>query len=454
MMKKILLLLFLALIAFGCASKRYAKKAHELEKAGLYMDAADMYYKSAKANRDNVDAKIGLRKNGQLALDKKLSTFESDYSNRNVKEAVYSYNDALAYQKKVKAVGVELDMTARYAQYYKEVKGDYLDLKYKEAISALDREDFSSSLRLFNEIKTFDSDYKDVNEQILIARYEPVYRKAYDALNAGRFRTAYYDFDKVLRGASGHYKEADVLKAEAQEKAMITIAILPLDAPSLSMGQANNFSRKIVSKIKRLNSPFISFKDYNIARANSGSYIGNGIDIAAANAAGIKAVLVGKIVSYKEHKGRLYSTRNKGYIVKTRSHKDKDGKIHKEKYYIKDIYMVYSKTNSVEMGVEYQLISTEDGTLLAADSYNKENTDKIVFAEYKGSVKNLVPGYWKSISSKRKGDKVYDDSSSKRKLKALFRSRKQIHSVSNLSDELQNDIASSIAKSIINYNPE
>lgn len=454
MMKKILLILFVALIAFACASKRYAKKAKELEKAGLYIDAAEMYYKSASANKENVDAMIGLRKNGQLALDKKISVFESDYRNRNVKEAVYSYNTALTYLQKIKAVGVELDIPASSAQYYKEVKEDYLDQRYNEAISAVDREDFSNALSIFEEIKSFDKDYKDVNSQIIIVRYEPLYRKAYEALKSEKYRIAYYDFETILKGASGHYKEADVLKNEAQEKAMITIAVLPFDSPSLYSAQLNNFGNKLISSIKSFNSPFISFKDFNIAKANSSSYIGNGIDIQAARAAGIKAVLLGKITNYNEYNGRLKSSEKKVYLEKTRSVKDKDGKSKTEKYYTKDIYVEYSKVNSVEFSLEYQLISTETGAIITADTYNKQSKDEVIFAEYKGPIKDLVPGYWKSIKSDSKEDKVYDDYSSKRKLQELFNSRKNINSISKISDDLQNDIASSIAKTIVKYNPE
>ena len=64
-MQKYFLLILIVLFASSCASKRYAKKASEFEKAGLYEDAADFYYKSVQKNDKNVEAKLGLRKNGQ-----------------------------------------------------------------------------------------------------------------------------------------------------------------------------------------------------------------------------------------------------------------------------------------------------------------------------------------------------------------------------------------------------
>jgi len=447
-------MIIVALLVFGCASKRFAKKGKALEQAGLYVDAADMYYKSAKANKNNVDAKIGLRKNGQLALDKRINTFETEYKSHNVKTAVYTYEDALAYYNKVKSVGVELDIPSSAKQYYQEIKDEYLNTKYSEGISALDREDFTNALSIFQEIYKLNRNYRDVNSKIIIARYEPVYRQAYDALNNGKFRSAYYDFEKVLKGANGNYKEADILKKEAREKAMITIAVLPFESSYFNSVQVNNFSNKTIASIKKYNSPFISFKDYNIARAKTGQYIGNGIDIKAARAAGIKAVLVGKITRFKEYSSRERVSKKTAYVRHEKIVKTKDGKSHKEKYYTKTVYYEYSRSNSVDFNLEYQLISTETGDVMSADSYEKQLRDAVRYAEYRGSIKDLVPGYWKSIRYDTKKDIVYDDRSSVRKLHRLFRARKTPYSTSQLSNDIQNNVAASIASEVVKYNPE
>lgn len=453
-MKRILLIVFIAILAFGCASKRYAKKGKALEKAGLYVDAADMYYKSARANQNNVDAKIGLRSNGQYALEKKIASFVEEYKAHNVKTAVYSYEDALAYLNKVKSVGVELEIPNDAKQYYQDIKNEYLDTKYNEAISALDREDFTLALTAFEEIHKLNSNYRDVNSQMIIARYEPVYRLAYDALNNGKYRSAYYSFDKVLKGSKGQYKEADILQKEAREKAMITIAVLPFESSYFAANQLNSFSNKLISDIKSQRSPFIRFKDYNSVKTKSGQYIGNGININAARAAGIKAVLIGKVSQYREYSSRNKVSKKDGYIRHVKTVKDKEGKSHKEKYYTKDVYYEYTRYNSVDLAIEYQLISTETGDVMSTNSYDKHVKDAVRYAVYKGSIKNLVPGTWKSIRYKSKNDKVYDNKSSVRKLHRLFRARKTPYSNSQLSVSLQNEITSSIANEIVKYNPE
>ncbi len=74
-MKKVIAFLLLAIVLSGCASKRFVKKGLEMENAGLYSDAANMYYNSLLKNINNVDAKLGLQRTGQLVLDDYIDEF-------------------------------------------------------------------------------------------------------------------------------------------------------------------------------------------------------------------------------------------------------------------------------------------------------------------------------------------------------------------------------------------
>lgn len=126
-MKKILFILSVILLVAGCASKRYTKKAVKFEEAGLYEDAAEYYYQAVKKKDSNVDAKLGLRKTGQLTLDRKLSDFTFTYKQADYKKAVYNFLEAEKYYNKVKAVNVDLDFPDYHREYYEEAKGDYLN---------------------------------------------------------------------------------------------------------------------------------------------------------------------------------------------------------------------------------------------------------------------------------------------------------------------------------------
>src|SRR6056297_635613 len=188
-MQRFLLFLSIALIAFSCASKRYARKAEEFENAGLYQDAAEYYYRSVSKNEKNVEAKLGLRENGQKVLEEKLSVFNTSHKNSNHQEAVHAYLEAEGYYNKVKAVGVELSIPRKYENYYEESEKIYLEKRYAEGVNELERENYDKAYRVFDEIRSIDASYKDVDEKFIVARYQPLYERGNDQLENGLYRS-------------------------------------------------------------------------------------------------------------------------------------------------------------------------------------------------------------------------------------------------------------------------
>lgn len=132
-MKHLILLISLIFILCACASKRYVKKASLLENSGLYSDAANNYFNSLQKNINNIDAKLGLKRTGQLVLDDKIENFKSLYQNGSAKEAVYAYRSAEDYLKKIQGVGIKLIFPEEEKNYYREVEDTYLNQIYGEA---------------------------------------------------------------------------------------------------------------------------------------------------------------------------------------------------------------------------------------------------------------------------------------------------------------------------------
>lgn len=65
-----------------------------------------MYLQSAQRSNKNVDAKIGLKKTGQMLLNDKLSTFFKNMAmGSNKGEAVAAYLEAKRYQDQVGRLG-------------------------------------------------------------------------------------------------------------------------------------------------------------------------------------------------------------------------------------------------------------------------------------------------------------------------------------------------------------
>ena len=122
-MKTFLLLLVTVLLFFSsCSSRRNYNKAQKFDQAGLYTDAANLYYKSLVANKNNIDAKLRLQRTGQMVLEDKIEVFKTQYINGAVKEAVYAYRTAESYFKHLSALGVKLFLQDEQKVYYNEVK--------------------------------------------------------------------------------------------------------------------------------------------------------------------------------------------------------------------------------------------------------------------------------------------------------------------------------------------
>lgn len=451
-MKKAIIFLSIILLITSCASKRYTKKASKFEKAGLVEDAAEYYYQAVKKKDSNVDAKLGLRKNGQLTLDRKLSDFTQAYKEANYKKAVYSYLDAEKYNNKIKAVRVELDFPEYHKEYYEEAKNDYLNKKYADGLNKLNQEDFTAALDVFKEIKGIDANYKDVKELFITAKYEPMYRDANQYLETELYRKAYYTFETIIKGA-GTYKQSIALKDEAQQKGTITILVNDIKYSNYNYNEiALTITNDIKGELSKLNNPFIKIIDPSTIEAN---IFKNGqINMQAANLAGIKAILSGKITQINLRNGKLIRTNKRAYIKDVIITKNKEGEEIKKVKYTKTNYTEYEQRNSASIALNFQMISTKDNTIMVSDIINKQKSDKIHYAVYSGTKSKLVPGYWKYKNRDSEKDNVKDNKSDINKLHKLLKASKKIKSTQSLLNQIVNSSVKEVSKKINKYNPE
>ena len=451
-MKKILLLLSVILLVAGCASKRYTKKAGKFEEAGLYEDAAEYYYQAVKKKDSNVDAKLGLRKNGQLTLDKKLSDFTYAYKRADYKKAVYNYIDAEKYYNKVKSVNVNLNFPEYHKEYYEEAKGDYLNKKYADGIDKLNREDFTAALSVFEEMKGIDANYKDVKDLYITAKYEPMYRDANQYLETGIYRKAYYTFETIIKGA-GTYKQSVALKDEAQEKGTITVLVTNISYSNYRYSKsAGTITNDIKGKLSKLNNPFLKIIDPSTLDVNI--YENGQMNMQAANLAGIKAVLSGKITRITLSNGKLVKNNKKGYLKEVTKTKNEAGEEIKKVKYIKTNYTEYKQENNASFELSFKMISTEDNSIMVSDIISKRKSDKIHYAVYGGSKSKLIPGYWKYKDRKSEKDNIKDNKSDIKRLQNLLKADKKIESAQTLFNKLVNSSTKDLTEKINKYNPE
>lgn len=440
------------LVASSCASKRYTKKAVKFEEAGLYEDAANYYYEAVKKKASNVEAKLGLRKTGQIAMDGKLAKVKNSYKQTDYEDVVYHYMDASSYSKKIKSVGVELMFPKIYESYYDEAKTDYLSRLYLEGIDKLNREEFEEALNIFQEIINVEPGYKDVNDSYIIAKYEPIYRNANTYLENELYRKAFYTYSEILRG-TGEYKQALSLKNKAREEGTITILVINFDVSNQSYKPtANVLTSELKSEMINLNNPFIKVVDDESVHRQV--YENGQLNLVTANLIGINAILNGKVLKIKKQNGKLSKETKRGYIKEVKKIKNREGQETTITDYKKTVYTQYHCENIAELQVEFSLISTVNSEILASAHYKLSKNDEINYARFNGNKNNLVPGYWKSKSYKSEDDIIKDNWSSLAALRGLLKADDNLKPVSSLLNELVGESSSKIVKKVDDYNPE
>ncbi len=457
--KKLAVICLSLLFLVSCASKRYAKKGAEFENAGLFENAAEMYYLSVVKNPKNIEAQVGLKKNGQRTLNKKLNDFMAFYNTDDIKDAVYKYLEAVDFYDKVTKVGVQLEFPKNYNENYLEVKAIYLEKRYNEAYTLLEQEKFPESETIFNEILKIEPGYQKASELRNTAQFEPIYRNGKELLNIKKYRGSYYKFQEILTKVP-NYKDSKELSDLALSNALITIAIVDFKNNTRQKGIELQIQSKIEKKIAELKSPFIKIVDRSHTEKITNEQLltlEGKVDGPNSSKAGlmlgVKALLVGEIINYKTSAGELQKNEKKGYIKETI--KPAEGSQDPVKYkYHKTVYYEFNQERTVLWEIQFKLISTETGEILTSDAFSFSTSDKINYATYEGNKTNLVPGYYESKDKNSPNDLVKDTPEEKRKLDQLLGGRQTIKSIDELSNDAQNEIAKQVAEKIKKYDPE
>ncbi len=459
-MRRTAFYVLLIIIIISCSSKRFVTKALKYDEAGMFQEAAALYLRSLIANTDNMDARMGLLRTGNMVLEEKLNNFSTFHRNNQHKEAVYAFHDAERYYKEVASVGVKLDFHEKYNVYYNESRDNYISHLYSEGTKALNIEAFNSAEPLFSEIISIDASYKDSRALWVKAKYEPIYREGYGMLQNGYYRKAYYIFDRILRDV-GTYKESVSLKDQSLKGAIITIGILPFYVQEMSFKTTSDELRaKTINAVHQIKSPFYKLihdpvinsisqtnrvKDHNTAMALIQENLSN---------ISVQSVLYAKIIKYGEYTSPVSKAEKPCYIKKVAEVTNEQGQKESRNEYQKTSYLEYKQHSKAFITVEFSLVNLKSGEILVNDVFTLEESDNIDFAEYKGNFKELVPGEWKNLNQKEESDKVFDDIRNVNLLQQKFSAKKEIRSGKELTGLIIQNASGRIAAKIEQYNPE
>jgi tetratricopeptide (TPR) repeat protein len=457
------LLLFLTIVILlltGCASKRHLKNAVKYDEAGLYEDAAQLYMRSLSANRDNIEAKLGLRRTGQMVLDQRVTDFATFHRNNQHGDAVYAYINAEKYRNQANSLGVRLDFAGNHQADFLTSRNIYLDGLYKDGQRALDAESFKTAEERFSEILNIDDTYKDARENWVIARYEPVYRDGLDFMYTGLYRKAYFAFHTIL-SEHGTYKDAMQLREEALAGATITVAVLPFYTTNNNQrSAAAELRANTISELSALPTPFYRIvNDPILNNLPQISVINDpGIVLALLKSAGVRLsadnILMARVVNYNEYTTNPKRTERPAYIKLTREITNSAGAKEKITEYVKTSYTEIERKSGATLRVEFSMVNLKTGMVVLTDYLNFEDHQEVLYGEYKNNYRNLIPGEWKSANRDDDSDKIFDNSRSISDLHQLFTAPKDLVSGKQMMTTLLGAAGHQISLRLNAYDPE
>ncbi len=194
-------LLIFSLLLFllsACAVKKMVKQAEQFEAAGMFGEAAELYYEALQKKPDKAELKIALKRNGQVYYEEQVAETRSSYNRQEYKETVYLYIQANQRIEKYQRQGVSIKTDPAMDRYFSDAKNYYLDQRYNSGLKLLGDEEFGEAKRIFTEISEIDANYKDTRNYLNQASFEPLYRQGNQHFQDGRYMDAYRQWENIF----------------------------------------------------------------------------------------------------------------------------------------------------------------------------------------------------------------------------------------------------------------
>lgn len=431
---KLLFILFSGLLLAGCnGSKSLAKKASKLDAAGLYSDAAQLYYESVLRNRTNVDARIGLTKTGQMVLNDKLGKFFQYHQSDEDKDAVYAFLDAERYQNQLKNVGITAEIPNYYFNDFEEVKTKYVTHLYELGNELLASKRFEEANKALDELNKLMPDFKDAKELKAISTCEPLYISGNEMLESKKYRSAYHKFQEISR-VSPNYKDVNDLINEALELGRFTMSVVPFENKTRIRGIENSVQSYLVNQLSQMNDPFfriVERENLELILQEQQLALSGMVDERSAaevgSLIGAKALLSGTVINYLESPGKLVETTHRGFeSYQVKMHNKEDDTYYYQTKYKPVTYKEYNQSHQAKVSLQYKIISLETGEILLSQIAEYTAEDALNFASYEGETTRLLPA---------KGDLVNTHNASVKALQNQLRGKRTIKSLAELSEE-------------------
>lgn len=455
-MKNWLLILLIPLLLISCTgASHFTRKGDKSQAAGRPGEASFQYIQALRRKPGHIKAIAGLQVSGQEQLNRLLDNFFAFHNEDKLKEGLYAFKEADGFYQEVSSVKVDLRFPGYYREYFEEDKTQFLSETYETGMKAFQNREYKSAENLFDEIKKWDPNYKDVSQLRNQAEIIPLYEEALLDYDNEFYKTAHRKFQRII-SLDPRYKEAGLYLSESLKRGTFTIAFTPFEQIVAVPSLAQTLNAQVLAELSKSKNPFLQIVDRSnlqqilteqkIALTNSTDYVKVGEII------GAKALLIGKILEYQYTGGKVTGTARTGYEAFQDSAKNSQtGLMEAVTRYKKVYYQEYQGKSVIHCKVQYQLISTRDGSILASDVFTKDLQDQVNYIEYPGNINMLVPGTWQQLKFNQANDRVLDTPQNRNEIKRLASARRDLKVENQLRSETVQELGQKVSRGILEY---
>lgn len=213
----ICLILLTILMLPGCAAKRMARQAAEYERAGMFKEAAELYFNASQRKPREVEYKTGLRRSGQMHIDQVSTGIVGAYGRGEYRKAVYDYLEMQQFVSRVQTAGVQIQINQMARQSFEGARERYLDQQYTEGQRLIQEQSFDQARAIFTEIQNIQPGFRDTQTYLNTATLEPMYQSGNRHFRDRRYMEAYREWERVAR-RDPNYKDVQELMQQALQE--------------------------------------------------------------------------------------------------------------------------------------------------------------------------------------------------------------------------------------------
>lgn len=197
-------LLIVSLLMVGCATRRMAKQASGYEHAGMFREAAELYYQAAVRKPNKPDYKMGLNRAGQMYMEGLAGEVSRAYSRGDYKKAVYDYLEMQGFANKVQRTGINLRIEHATQRTFENAREHYLDERYEMGQRLIGEQSFDEARVIFTEIQRISPNFRDTRSYLNTATLEPLYQSGARFYSQRNYMQAYREWERIAAKDPGY----------------------------------------------------------------------------------------------------------------------------------------------------------------------------------------------------------------------------------------------------------